>query len=159
MVGFYAGLEKALAPHFEALGARFVQDAVTSASLVSFDRSDHLQKMLEKNDPDLVIITLGANDVFVPSPSRLAKNVQSIVKKLDGRRCFWMGPPLWKKDTGVVDVIRQNCAPCVFYDSSNLRLGRLADGIHPNEKGAHDWAEAFWDFYEKDGGTSALTAK
>lgn len=159
MVGFYAGLEKALAPHFEALGSKYVQDAVTSASLISFDKSDHFEKMLAKTNPDLVILTLGANDVFVPSPARLAKNVQSIVKKMDGRRCFWMGPPLWKKDTGVVDVIRQNCAPCVFYDSSQLKLDRLGDGIHPNEKGAHEWADAFWDFYETKDGVSAVTAK
>lgn len=159
MVGFYAGLEKALGPHFEALGSKYVQDAVTSASLVSFDKSDHFEKMLERTNPDLVILTLGANDVFIPSPARLAKNVQSIVKKMEGRRCFWMGPPLWKKDTGVVDVIRQNCAPCVFYDSSQLKLDRLADGIHPNEKGAREWADAFWDFYEAQGRGSAITAK
>ena len=96
MVGFYAGLEKALAPRFEGIGARYVQDAVTSASIVSFDKSDHFSKMLAQYNPDLVILTLGANDVFLPSPGRLAKNVQSIVKKIDGRRCFWMGPPLWK---------------------------------------------------------------
>lgn len=148
MVGFYAGLEKALAPHFEALGAKYVQDAVTSVSIATFDKSDHFEKMIARYDPDLVILTLGANDVFLPSPARVAKNVQSIVQKMEGRRCFWMGPPLWKKDTGIVEVIRENCAPCVFYDPSKVKIERLSDGIHPDEKGAQEWADAFWDFYE-----------
>jgi lysophospholipase L1-like esterase len=147
MVGFYAGLEKALSPHFEALGAKYVQDAITSAAIITFDKNDHFAKMLASNNPDLVIITLGANDVFLPAPQRLAKNVASIAKKTAGRRCFWMGPPTWKKDTGIVDVIRENCAPCIFYDSSPLKLERLADGIHPDTKGAETWAAAFWDFY------------
>ncbi len=151
MVGFHAGLERALAPRFEALGAKYIQDAVTSAAIVTFDHQDHFAKMLAKDDPDLVIITLGANDVFLPSPSHVAKNVASIAKKTEGRKCFWIGPPVWKKDTGIVDVIRENCAPCVFYDSSSLKLERRADGIHPDDKGGEAWASAFWDFYNGGG--------
>ena len=147
MVGYYACLEKALAPHFESLGAKYVQDAVTSAAIVTFDRNDHFTKMLASQNPDLVLITLGANDVFLPSPQRLAKNIASIAKKTEGRRCFWMGPPVWKKDTGIVEVIRQNCAPCVFFDASSLKLERRPDGIHPDDKGGEAWATAFWDFY------------
>ena len=146
-VGFHAGLEKALAPRFEALGARYVQDAVTSVAIVTFDHTDHFAKMLEKDDPDLVLLTLGASDVFLPTPSRVAKNVASIAKKTEGRKCYWIGPPVWKKDTGIVDVIRQNCAPCVFYDSSDLHIQRRSDGIHPTDKGGETWASAFWDFY------------
>jgi lysophospholipase L1-like esterase len=130
------------------MGAKYVQDAVTSAAIVGFDKGDHFSKMLASHNPDLVLITLGANDVFLPSPQRLAKNVASIAKKTEGRRCFWIGPPVWKKDTGIVDVIRDNCAPCIFYDSSALKLERLADGIHPDTKGAETWAAAFWDFYK-----------
>lgn len=154
MVGFHAGLERALAPHFEALGAKYIQDAVTSAAIVTFDHQDHFAKMLAKDDPDLVIITLGANDVFLPTPSRVAKNVASIAKKTEGRRCFWIGPPVWKKDTGIVDVIRNNCAPCIFYDSSKLKLERRADGIHPDDKGGEAWASAFWDFYNSPAASS-----
>ncbi|MEO8875708.1 MAG: SGNH/GDSL hydrolase family protein, partial [Polyangiaceae bacterium] len=139
MVGYYAGLEKGLGPHFEALGSKYVQDAITSAAIVTFDKNDHFAKMLASRDPDLVLITLGANDVFLPSPQRLAKNVANIAKKTEGRKCFWISPPLWKKDTGIVDVIRQNCAPCVFFDSSTLKLERRADGIHPDDKGGETW--------------------
>ncbi|MEO8876457.1 MAG: hypothetical protein ABI461_12785, partial [Polyangiaceae bacterium] len=55
-------------------------------------------------------------------------------------------------DTGIVDVIRQNCAPCVFFDSSTLKLERRADGIHPDDKGGETWANAFWDFYRTQPG-------
>ncbi|MEO7111160.1 MAG: SGNH/GDSL hydrolase family protein [Polyangiaceae bacterium] len=152
MVGFYAGFEKGLGPYFEAIGSKYVQDATTSAAIASFDKGEHFGKMLAQQNPDLVLITLGANDVFLPAPQRIAKNVASIAKKTAGRKCFWISPPLWKKDTGVVDVIRENCAPCIFYDSSSLTLERRADGIHPDDKGGQQWAKAFWDFYKTQPG-------
>ncbi len=148
MVGFYAGLEKGLGPYYEAMGSKYVQDATTNAAIASFDHGEHFAKMLATHNPDLVLITLGANDVFLPAPQRVARNVASIAKKTAGRKCFWIGPPVWKKDTGVVDVIRENCAPCIFYDSSSLKLERRADGIHPDDKGGETWAKAFFDFYK-----------
>jgi hypothetical protein len=159
MVGFYAGFEKGLGPYFEAIGSKYVQDATTNAAIASFDKGEHFGKMLAQQNPDLVLITLGANDVFLPAPQRIAKNVASIAKKTAGRKCFWISPPLWKKDTGIVDVIRENCAPCIFYDSSSLTLERRADGIHPDDKGGQQWAKAFWDFYKtQPGGPSSAAA-
>jgi acyl-CoA thioesterase-1 len=158
MVGFYAGFEKGLGPYYEAMGSKYVQDATTNAAIASFDRGEHFAKMLAAHNPDLVLITLGANDVFLPAPERVAKNVASIAKKTAGRKCFWIGPPLWKKDTGVVEVIRDNCAPCIFYDSSSLKLERRADGIHPDDKGGETWAKAFFDFYKTQPGAPSSAA-
>jgi acyl-CoA thioesterase-1 len=158
MVGFYAGFEKGLGPYFEAMGSKYVQDATTNAAIASFDKGEHFEKMLAQNNPDLVLITLGANDVFLPAPQRVAKNVASIAKKTAGRKCFWISPPLWKKDTGIMDVIRDNCAPCIFYDSSGLTLERRADGIHPDDKGGQQWAKAFWDFYKTQPGVPSAAA-
>lgn len=147
MVGGTWGLTKALEQRFAAEGAKLVRDYKVSESIVSYDHSPKLKTLIEKHRPDIVIITLGTNDVFVPYPASMAGNIQNIVKRVGRRECFWMGPPTWKPDTGIVNVLKDNVAPCKFFDSSNLRLKRGGDGIHPTERGGEEWATSFWTYF------------
>jgi hypothetical protein len=142
MVG--GGLCKALAPKFKAEGTKFVRDVWESASIIAFAESDRLPKLMKKYDPDLVLLTLGANDVFDKHPEYMIRYIDSIVKKVGRRDCYWIGPPLWKGDAGLVGVIREHASPCTFFDSSDLTLQRAGDGIHPTDKGGAAWADAFW---------------
>jgi lysophospholipase L1-like esterase len=145
MVG--GGLCKALAPKFKAEGTQFVRDVWESASIAAFAQSDRLPKLMRKYDPDLVLLTLGANDVFDKHPESMIRYIEWIVKKIGGRDCYWIGPPLWKGDFGLVDVIREHASPCTFFDSRNLDLQRAGDGIHPTEKGGAVWADEFWEAF------------
>ncbi len=148
MVG--GGLCKALAPKFKAEGTRFVRDVWESASIVAFAESDRLKQLMKKYDPDLVLLTLGANDVFDKHPEYMIRYIDAIVKTVGERDCYWIGPPLWKGDAGLNAVIRDHAAPCVFYDSSHLTLQRAGDGIHPTDKGGAVWADAFWEAFRGD---------
>jgi lysophospholipase L1-like esterase len=152
MVG--GGLCKALAPKFKAEGTKFVRDVVESASITAFDESDRVPTLMKRYNPDLVLVTLGANDVFNDHPEYEIKHIESIVKKVGHRDCVWIGPPLWKGDKGLIAVLREHVAPCRFYDSGGLVLQRAGDGIHPTEKGGQVWADAFWPFFkgENDAG-------
>ncbi|WP_394828887.1 SGNH/GDSL hydrolase family protein [Pendulispora albinea] len=156
-VGYYGGLSRALEARFKAEGAHYVHDVWTSASIVTFDHSDKFKKLIARHNPDLILITLGTNDVFIPSPQGFAHHVASIAKRTEGRECYWIGPPTWKKDTGIVEVIRQNAAPCKFFDSSLMKIQRRVDGIHPTDKGGETWAGLFWDFYR--GEEAPLTSR
>jgi lysophospholipase L1-like esterase len=147
MVGGNWGLTRALEGRFTAEGAKFVRDYKVSESIISYDKSPKLKELLAKHKPDIVIITLGTNDVFVPYPASMANNVQSIVKRIGSRECYWMGPPTWKPDTGIVQVIKDNAAPCKFFDGTSLKLERGHDGIHPTDKGGAEWATRFWSFF------------
>jgi hypothetical protein len=147
MVGGNWGLTKALDQRFTGEGAKFIRDYKVSESIVSYDKSPKLKDLLAKHHPDIVIITLGTNDVFVPYPASMAGNIRNIVGRIGARECYWMGPPTWKPDTGIVQVLRDNVAPCKFYDSSNLKLQRAGDGIHPTDRGGAEWASSFWTFF------------
>ncbi len=154
-VGYMGGLEKALEKRFKAEGTkRFVFEAVTSASVANFDQSKQYRGLLAQHKPDLVIITLGANDVFLPRPDTLASSVTKIAKRASVVDCVWIGPPTWKKDSGIVDVIREHSAPCRFFDSSLLTLKRRSDGIHPTDEGGETWAALFWPFFKGEPVTS-----
>ena len=151
MVGTYGGLARALGPRFRALGTKYVDDSQPGIGIAAFDVNGRFAKLLAANEPDLVLVTLGANDAAIPSPWVLAKHVASIARRAAGpdgkRRCIWMGPPMWKKDTGVLDVIANNAAPCAFFDARALSVQRRRDGIHPSDEGGEQWAAAFWAFY------------
>lgn len=147
MVGGNWGLTRALEQRFSAEGAKFIRDYKVSESIVSYDHSPKLKTLIEKNRPDIVIITLGTNDVFVPYPASMVGNIRNIVKRVGTTECYWMGPPTWKPDTGIVQVLKDNVAPCKFFDSSNLKLQRGGDGIHPTDRGGADWATSFWTYF------------
>jgi hypothetical protein len=148
-VGTYKfGLARALGDHFKAEGTRYVYETWESASLTQVAAGTRLNELIAKWKPDLVILTLGTNDAYVPAPWALEWSIRSIARKVGDRDCYWIGPPLWKKDVdaGLVGSIRENVAPCRFFDSGSLTLERRADGIHPTDKGGQVWADAFWLF-------------
>jgi acyl-CoA thioesterase-1 len=145
MVGGDGGLTKALERLFKAAGARFFRDYKVSESIATYDRSPRLKALLARHNPDIVIVTLGANDVFLPYPAVFTRYVKSIVARIGARECYWMAPPLWRPDTGIVHIIRDNVAPCVFFDGSDLSLERRGDGIHPTDRGGEEWAARFWE--------------
>lgn len=142
MVGGNFGLAAALEPKFKAEGAKLVHFTKVSETVASFDK--HMTELLAYHDPDILFITLGSNDVTVPFPQAYLPNIQSIAKKVGKRECWWIGPPTWKPDSGIVALIRDNAAPCKFFDSSNLKLERTTDGIHPTTVGAGQWADKLW---------------
>ncbi len=113
-----------------------------SSTTSSWSKGDRLDNLLAVHRPDVVIVALGANEVFLPAPEAVAPRVRSIVQKFAARPCVWVSPPLWKGETGIVAVERANSAPCGFYDSGAVKVERAKDGIHPTPKGGNDWADA-----------------
>ena len=146
MVG--GGLARALRPKVEAEGAKYVRDVWESGSLRDFSRSDRIPNLLAAHHPDLVILTLGANDVYEKEPEVLAPFIEKIAKLATAKGtvdCVWVGPPFWKKEyERMVDTFKKHVAPCQFFDSSGIEMERKKDGIHPDEKGGEQWADALW---------------
>ncbi|WP_438030064.1 SGNH/GDSL hydrolase family protein [Sorangium sp. So ce233] len=142
-----AGFAQALKPRMQALRVRYAVKAETSSYTVTW--ASRMELLVANYQPDLVIISLGANEVENVNPPAHAGAVRRIVKAIGDRPCVWVSPPLWRKDTGIIDVIRTNSAPCRFFDSDALVPGplpRKKDKIHPNEEGGARWADAFWSW-------------
>src|SRR5207247_1076947 len=135
-----------------AMGSHVVRDVWVSINIEGFARHPRFAKLLKENGPDLVILTLGANDFYVPNPKSLAPFVKSIAKRAsqNGRECYWIVPVPWTKakETGIVEVVKSSAAPCRVFDGSDLKLPRTPDGIHPTNTGGEEWADAFFAFYE-----------
>ena len=156
MVGGTFGLTRALEAKLATEGAKIVRHTTVSESLSSFDKAPTLKDLIRTHDPDIVVITLGANDANVPHPEVHARSIENIVRRVGDRECWWIGPPSIKNastrggpsvEMSVVSVIRDHAGNCRFFDSSKLELERASDGIHPTDRGAAKWADAFWQVF------------
>ncbi|AKT40008.1 SGNH/GDSL hydrolase family protein [Chondromyces crocatus] len=146
-----AGFAQALKPRMKALGVRYEVKAEQSSYTVTW--APKMELLVANTQPDLVIISLGANEVANTDPPAHGPAIRRLVQSIGKRPCVWVAPPLWRKDTGIIDVIRENSAPCRFFDSDSLVKGpipRQSDKIHPNEEGGALWAEAFWQWLETE---------
>lgn len=98
---------------------------------------------LSQLKPDLVLITLGTNEVKMPDPTQRAPMLKKIVKAIGDRPCVWIAPPVWTQEKGLYQVIRDNIAPCRYMDTEVVYpdMPRLGDKIHPTIGARQEWAK------------------
>ncbi|MEZ4375615.1 MAG: SGNH/GDSL hydrolase family protein [Polyangiaceae bacterium] len=133
-----------LRPIFQKDGRKYYIESVTSSSTLSWDNKRLLQDAMYKYDPDLILISLGSNELFDRNPERRVPAIKRLVQDTRGRPCLWIGPPAWKEDYGFIAVLKQNLGHCRYLDSVALKLPRMADGRHPSWTGGYRWSVAVW---------------
>jgi hypothetical protein len=148
----HAHLWQTLRPLFLANQTQYVVEATTATYTTTWAASPVLDEWLARR-PSLVLVTLGANEVEMVVPEQHAKAIETLTKKIaaTGAPCVWITPPMWKDETGILGVIHDHCAPCLFFDSDAVLGGltseeRQPDRIHPNHRGGERWGRAFWDW-------------
>jgi lysophospholipase L1-like esterase len=117
-----------------------------SSSTKLWATTDTLQYFLDRIQPDYVMLCLGGNELFVRDLSKREKYIDTIVKRIGDRPFVWIGPPNWKKDTGINDLILQRVGDGRFFDSRELELDRAEDNMHPTRSAAALWMDtiAVW---------------
>jgi hypothetical protein len=148
----HASLQQNLGPKVRASGAAYVVDATTATYTTTWANDPELDRWLARR-PSLVLVTLGANEVDMPDPSEHAGAIAQLVRKIAGAQasCVWITPPMWKRDSGILQVIHDHASPCLFFDSDAVTGGltadeRQRDHIHPNKKGGARWSAALWEW-------------
>ncbi len=138
------GINVWLEPWLKHHGVRsYSTHSWASSTTVSWAKTPKLQAYMWKFDPDIVIIVLGSNELFHPYPRMKIRPIRAILKKMGKHRLvYWVGPPAWKPDKGIIAVMKAQMPPGHFFDSSKLTLGRQKDGYHPNMAGSKTWAHA-----------------
>lgn len=140
-----AGFAQALKARMKPLGVRYEVRSEQSSYTVTW--ASKMDQLVANTQPHLVIVTLGANEVANTDPPAHAPAIRRIVKAIGNRPCVWVLPPRWRKDTGIFDVIRDNSAPCRFFDTDvhvKEPIARRGDKIHPTPEGGETWAAGFW---------------
>jgi lysophospholipase L1-like esterase len=121
-------------------------------------RSD-VPGLVKTHNPDLVIITLGGNELKIRDPSSRAEAIRRLVGFVGDRPCVWVAPSLWRRpdrelvsETGLLQVIRDNAKPCRYFDTNAIvpDLERTGDRVHPSIPARRVWARAFVAWLERE---------
>jgi hypothetical protein len=147
----HSGLTQALKPKFKALGAKYEVRAEKSTN--SLDWAKRVPGLVASIRPDLVIVTLGGNEIGSQWLDVEAKAVGRIVEAIGDRPCVWTTPPLWREEEGVFDTIAKTLGHCRFFET-DVQVGqfipRREDKIHPTAEGGAMWADALYGYLMKE---------
>lgn len=100
-----------------------------------------LRHLIKEYKPNYLWLCLGGNELFVRDLQERDAYIKLLLAQTGGLPFVWIGPPNWKKDTGINDLIRRNVGDDHFFDSSRLHLKRKKDGRHPTHDAAAEWAD------------------
>ena len=140
-----SGLGASLEQRVVALGGKFFHISKPSSTTRSWTEGRYLQDLVLHTHPDVVIVALASNELFVPNPRARTQDVRAIIQRIGARPCVWIGPAPWRPEKGIIGVVRESSSPCRFFDSTALALERGPDGIHPTMTGGKTWATAVWN--------------
>lgn len=104
--------------------------------------TDTLQYFINKYHPTFLMTCLGGNELSVRDLDRRNSFIKSIIKKMDRYPFVWIGPPNWKEDTGINDLIIKNVGKARYFDSRQLHLERGNDHAHPTYQAATIWMDS-----------------
>lgn len=125
-----------------------------SSTTTLWSESDRLSVLIKEYKPDIIWFTLGSNELFLPAVAKREKHIQDIINEADTAKVpfIWIGPPNWKDDTGINELIKKNVGTSRFYNSSNFRekLARGKDGAHPTKAAAAVWTDSIAAWYKNE---------
>src|SRR2546421_298274 len=133
----------------EAAGGRLIVQPWYSSTTVGWQSEGRMRQYVEQYKPDIVFVALGSNEIFTSDMEARARAVRDIMAEIGDRPAYWIGPPSWKPDHGIVRTIEENFRPNYFYNSNDLRVPRRKDGAHPTVEGYATWTDLIWNWYAR----------
>lgn len=131
-----------LAEYAKANGHTFHAVNWDSSGTVRWAKSGHLKEFVEEYKATYVFISLGANELYLKNPSSHKGYVETIISEVGDLPYVWIGPPNWKEDEGLNDMLEATCAPGSFFRSAGMSFKRKKDGIHPTRESSALWIDS-----------------
>lgn len=103
---------------------------------------DTLSHYIQKFHPTQIFISLGSNELYLKKPDVRRPEVRKILSVIDTIPYVWIGPPNWKEDSGINDMIESECKPGSFFRSAGMEFKRKKDGIHPTKESSALWVDS-----------------
>lgn len=111
--------------------------------------SDTLDYYINLYKPTQIFISLGSNELYFKDPYTRAPFVKTILSKIDTIPYIWIGPPNWKEDTGINDMLQEMCNRGSFFRSAGMEFKRKKDNIHPTRESSAIWIDSIMRWLPK----------
>lgn len=137
------GLGPRLAAYAEHNGHTLYTVMWYSSTSEVWGRSDKLRAYIDRLHPTYIVLCLGANELIVSDiASKREKFVRKILEDIDTIPYLWIGPPNWRRDTGINDLIARSTPQGAFFLSDGMHFERSKDGAHPTRNSAAEWMDS-----------------
>jgi len=134
----------ALAAYAEENGHTLVNVIWYSSTTEVWGRTEKLKGYIDEYHPDYIFVSLGGNELFVSNiRDRRQKYLNHILSQIGNIPFVWIGPPNWKPDTGINEMLAETIGPGRFYLSytPDQHYDRARDGAHPTRASAAAWMD------------------
>lgn len=137
------GLNPRLAAYADENGHKLNSVIWYSSTSKYWGTCDTLKVFLKRFKPTFIIISLGGNELFVRNiAEERDQYVKNFLSQIGDIPYLWIGPPNWKKDTGINELIAKNVKPGCFFLSDGMHFEREKDGAHPTHASAALWLDS-----------------
>ncbi len=138
-----AGLSPRLAAYTRASGHKQYSVIWYSSTSQIWAESDKLAKYIDNLKPTFIFICLGANELMVRDIKEKRRQfVEKIVSVIGDIPFLWIGPPNWRDDTGINELIEESVPAGSYFKSAGMKFDRKKDGAHPTSASASLWLDS-----------------
>ncbi len=112
-----------------------------------YGSSDTIPYYINKVKPTYIILAIGSGDILAMNALERRKPfVEKILNQVKGYKYIWVGPPNWREDSGINELIEKSVEKGTFFLSKNLQFDRVSDGVHPTKASASKWMDTIASF-------------
>lgn len=111
--------------------------------------TDTLLHYIKEYNADFIFISLGSNELYFKQPQQRLPYVKRILEMIGDTPYVWIGPPNWKEDSGINDMLQAACAPGSFFRSAGMEFKRKKDKIHPTKEASALWIDSIMRWMPK----------
>lgn len=111
--------------------------------------NDTLRHCIERFKPTQIFISLGSNELYFKNPESRLPYIKKILETIDTIPYVWIGPPNWKEDSGINDLLQRTCRPGSFFRSEGMSFKRKKDNIHPTRESSALWIDSIMRWLPK----------
>jgi lysophospholipase L1-like esterase len=109
---------------------------------IDWARGSRLSDALRDYRPTFVIFVVGSSELTTRDVEKRASAVKTMLKLVGDRKLVWIGPPNWRRDTGLGALLEREVGAGRYFRSLELSFERKRDGIHPTLASSKRWMDA-----------------
>lgn len=114
-----------------------------SSSTEQWSKSGRLKQYINDINPTYIFICVGSNELMIRDiKEKRTKYVEELLTEIDSIPFLWIGPPNWREDTGINDMLQTTLPEGTFFLSNGMSFERRKDGAHPTVASAALWMDS-----------------
>lgn len=137
------GLSPRLAAYAKESGHHQYSVIWYSSTSERWSKSKRLKEYIDTIHPTFIFISLGSNELMVKDIiEKRGDFVRDIVDQVGDIPFLWIGPPNWREDTGINQLIEMSVPEGAYFKSDGMKFERRKDGAHPTAASAALWMDS-----------------